>query len=232
MPDQDYYAVLGVARNASDEDIRRAFRRKLWNLTRDRTKNADAEDKFKESTRPYQSCPTRKNAPVYRFGRCGAASGAQGGGQSFRRLRRIRRLGDILIPSSVIPPRPPPANPGAAGDISSRLSSVSKINSVPKGKRAKSPGALQPLLRGRQRTRHLRRHLFHLPWHRTDSPLPAQRFRPVHPGRGLFHLRRTRQRYRQSLLQLPWCRPRAPQAQDRSSHPRRRGRRNAGQAQR
>ena len=48
MADRDYYDVLGVARNANEEDIRRAFRRKAMEYHPDRNKNADAEEKFKE----------------------------------------------------------------------------------------------------------------------------------------------------------------------------------------
>ena len=54
MADQDYYSVLGVARNASEEEIRRAFRRKAMEYHPDRNKNADAEEKFKEINEAYQ----------------------------------------------------------------------------------------------------------------------------------------------------------------------------------
>ncbi len=84
MADQDYYAVLGVARNASDEEIRRAFRRKAMEFHPDRNKNADAEEKFKEINEAYQVLSDSKKRGQYdRFGRAGVNGGAQGAGSPF-----------------------------------------------------------------------------------------------------------------------------------------------------
>ncbi|HYI15133.1 MAG TPA: DnaJ C-terminal domain-containing protein [Thermomicrobiales bacterium] len=47
MQFQDYYSVLGVSRNASEEDIKRAYREKARKLHPDVNKNADAEERFK-----------------------------------------------------------------------------------------------------------------------------------------------------------------------------------------
>ena len=97
MPDQDYYAVLGVARNASDEDIRRAFRRKAMEFHPDRNKNADAEDKFKEINEAYQVLSdSQKRAQYDRFGRAGVGSGAQAGGSPFDGFDVFGGFGDIF----------------------------------------------------------------------------------------------------------------------------------------
>ena len=97
MADQDYYAVLGVARNASEEDIRRAFRRKAMEFHPDRNKNPDAEDKFKEINEAYQVLSDRQKRTQYdRFGRAGVGTGAQGGGSPFDGFHDFGGFGDIF----------------------------------------------------------------------------------------------------------------------------------------
>ena len=98
MANQDYYTVLGVARNASDEDIRRAFRRKAMEYHPDRNKNADAEDKFKEINEAYQVLSDNKKRQQYdRFGKAGVGAGAQaGGGSPFDGFDGFGGFGDIF----------------------------------------------------------------------------------------------------------------------------------------
>ena len=97
MADQDYYAVLGVARNASDEEIRRAFRRKAMEYHPDRNKNADAEEKFKEINEAYQVLSDAKKRGQYdRFGRAGVGSGAHGGSSPFDGFDDFGGFGDIF----------------------------------------------------------------------------------------------------------------------------------------
>ncbi len=97
MPDQDYYSVLGVARNASDEDIRRSFRRKAMEYHPDRNKNADAEEKFKEINEAYQVLSDAKKRQQYdRFGKAGVGAGAQAGGSPFEGFDVFGGFGDIF----------------------------------------------------------------------------------------------------------------------------------------
>ena len=97
MPDQDYYSVLGLARNASDEEIRRAFRRKAMEFHPDRNKNADAEDKFKEINEAYQVLSDAKKRGQYdRFGKAGVGNGAQAGGNPFDGFEGFGGFGDIF----------------------------------------------------------------------------------------------------------------------------------------
>jgi len=51
---QDYYQVLGVSRNASDEEIKKAFRRLAKQYHPDRNREAGAEERFKEINEAYQ----------------------------------------------------------------------------------------------------------------------------------------------------------------------------------
>jgi molecular chaperone DnaJ len=50
---RDYYEVLGVSRNASKEEIKRAYRRLAMQYHPDRNKSSDAEEKFKEISEAY-----------------------------------------------------------------------------------------------------------------------------------------------------------------------------------
>ena len=76
MPPTDYYEVLGVSRRDSEEEIRKAFRRKAMEFHPDRNKDPGAEDKFKEVNEAYQVLSdTKKRAQYDRFGHAGVNSG-------------------------------------------------------------------------------------------------------------------------------------------------------------
>jgi molecular chaperone DnaJ len=78
---RDYYEVLGVGRNASQNEIKKAFRKLAFEHHPDRNKNHGAEEKFKEINEAYEVLgdPDRR-AGYDRFGH----SGAQGfGGRPF-----------------------------------------------------------------------------------------------------------------------------------------------------
>ena len=50
---KDYYAILGIDRNASESDVQKAFRQKARTLHPDINKAPDAEEKFKEVNEAY-----------------------------------------------------------------------------------------------------------------------------------------------------------------------------------
>jgi len=67
---QDYYEVLGVPRNASDEEIKRAFRKLAFQHHPDRNKALGAEEKFKEINEAYQVLSDPEKRSRYdRYGR-------------------------------------------------------------------------------------------------------------------------------------------------------------------
>ena len=61
---RDYYEVLGVARGATEDEIKRAFKRLAIKYHPDRNKEADAGDKFREINEAYQvlSDPQKRSA--------------------------------------------------------------------------------------------------------------------------------------------------------------------------
>ncbi len=70
---RDYYEVLGIARNATDEEIKRAFRKLAFKHHPDRNREDGAEERFKEVNEAYEvlSDPD-KRAAYDRFGHSGA----------------------------------------------------------------------------------------------------------------------------------------------------------------
>jgi molecular chaperone DnaJ len=77
-PKRDYYEVLEMAQDASEEDIKRAYRKAALKFHPDRNQgNKEAEAKFKEATEAYAVlCDKEKRATYDRFGHAGLQGGA------------------------------------------------------------------------------------------------------------------------------------------------------------
>jgi molecular chaperone DnaJ len=74
--ERDYYEVLGVPRNASDGDIKRAFRRLAREMHPDVSGAPDAEDRFREVVEAYEVLSKSETRELYdRFGHAGLRSG-------------------------------------------------------------------------------------------------------------------------------------------------------------
>ena len=69
---RDYYEVLGIAREAAPEDIKRAYRQAALKYHPDRNKEPGAEDKFKEAAEAYEVLSDPEKRQRYdRFGHSG-----------------------------------------------------------------------------------------------------------------------------------------------------------------
>lgn len=83
MSKRDYYEVLGVSRDASAEDIKKAYRKLARQYHPDVNKAADAEEKFKEVKEAYDVLSDEQKRAAYdRFGHAGVnqQSGMGSGG--------------------------------------------------------------------------------------------------------------------------------------------------------
>ncbi|MBV9120019.1 MAG: molecular chaperone DnaJ [Chloroflexi bacterium] len=77
---RDYYEVLGVARGANDDDIKKAFRRLARQYHPDVNKEKDAEDRFKEINEAYEVLSDPQKRQLYdQFGHEGPRMGAGAG---------------------------------------------------------------------------------------------------------------------------------------------------------
>jgi molecular chaperone DnaJ len=98
MSKRDYYEILGVDKNASKDEIKKAYRKIAIKYHPDKNQgDASAEDKFKEAAEAYEVLSNdEKRARYDRFGHSGMGSsgGFGGGGMSMDDI--FSQFGDIF----------------------------------------------------------------------------------------------------------------------------------------
>ncbi|MCX7669990.1 MAG: DnaJ domain-containing protein, partial [Anaerolineae bacterium] len=84
MAKRDYYEVLGVPKNASEDDIKKAYRKLAMKYHPDRNQGDEAkkaEEKFKEAKEAYEMLSDRDKRAAYdQFGHAGVDPNMRGGG--------------------------------------------------------------------------------------------------------------------------------------------------------
>lgn len=83
----DYYKVLNIPRTASDEEIKKAYKKLALLYHPDKNKDKNAEEKFKEIAEAYEVLTDKTKRGTYdRFGKAGLDKGysSMNGGQSYQ----------------------------------------------------------------------------------------------------------------------------------------------------
>lgn len=96
---RDYYEILGVERNAAQDEIKRAYRKLAMQHHPDRNKgDAGSEARFKEAAEAYDILgDEQKRAKYDRFGHAAFAGGGTGAGAGFSNIDDIfSAFGDIF----------------------------------------------------------------------------------------------------------------------------------------
>ena len=77
---KDYYKILGIPKTASDDDIKKSYRKLALKYHPDKNKAAGAEDKFKEVAEAYEVLSDKKKREIYdKYGEEGLKGGGGGG---------------------------------------------------------------------------------------------------------------------------------------------------------
>ncbi len=101
MNKRDYYEVLGISKNATKDEIKKAYRKLALQYHPDRNPEKEAEEKFKEATEAYEVLSDdEKRAKYDKFGHSGLR-----GGQDFHGFSNVNDIfshfSDIFGGSSI-----------------------------------------------------------------------------------------------------------------------------------
>lgn len=79
---KDYYKILGIAKGASDDEIKKAYRKLALKYHPDKNQSKGAEERFKEIAEAYEVLSDKKKRDIYdQYGEDGLRGGPPGAGQ-------------------------------------------------------------------------------------------------------------------------------------------------------
>ena len=95
---QDYYELLGLNRNATEEDIKKAYRKAAMKYHPDRNPgNKEAEEKFKECSEAYEVLSDSQKRQMYdQYGREGVKNSFGQNGFGWQDFHHASEFGDIF----------------------------------------------------------------------------------------------------------------------------------------
>jgi molecular chaperone DnaJ len=96
---RDYYEVLGVSRDASPEDVKKAYRKLAMKYHPDKNKDSpkEAEEKFKELSEAYEVLADQEKRGRYdQYGHSGVESTFRGGGFDWSDFTHFEDISDIF----------------------------------------------------------------------------------------------------------------------------------------
>jgi len=80
---KDFYKILGISRNATDDEIKKAYRKLALKYHPDKNKAASAEARFKEIAEAYEVLSDKKKRDIFdKYGEEGLNGGIPGGGNA------------------------------------------------------------------------------------------------------------------------------------------------------
>ena len=92
----DYFGVLGVARGASDSDIKRAYRKMARDLHPDVNPEPGAKEKFQEVTRAYEALTDPEKRRIVDLGGDPLSTGAGAPGSAGNPFAGFGGFGDVF----------------------------------------------------------------------------------------------------------------------------------------
>lgn len=79
---KDYYKILGLSRNATEDEIKKAYKKLALKYHPDKNKAPDAEAKFKEVAEAYECLSDKQKREIFdKYGEDGLKAGAGAGGE-------------------------------------------------------------------------------------------------------------------------------------------------------
>jgi len=102
----DYYAVLGVRRDATQEEIKKAYRRLARELHPDVNPDPETQERFKEIGLAYEVLSDAQKRQVYDLGGdpTRTSAGAPGGGFGAGRVHLVLLRGQLCVSGGVAQP--------------------------------------------------------------------------------------------------------------------------------